>query len=418
MRMELSIIMKSKVGKTHNISIIKGLTFLMFMMFAMTTDAVGVIIPEVMKQFNLSMTAAGLMHYAPMSAIALAGILLGFLADKFGRKQTIILGLGIFALNSYLFLVGNSFAFYLSLMVISGLSIGIFKSAALALIGDISRSTKEHTSTMNAVEGFFGVGAIIGPFIVSYFFQKGVDWKWLYIIAGSISIVLIAMAVWARYPETKKTQTETISLKGTFGLLKDRYALGFSLAAFLYVAVECAIYVWMPTLISGYTGNILFFATYSLSIFFILRAGGRFLGVWLLSKFNWSVIMTLFSLFIFFCFLGSVIFGIEAAVILLPLSGLFMSVVYPTINSKGISCFPKIKHGAAAGIILFFTAAGAALGPLMMGAVSDAFGGNAKYGFILATVFSFLLLVIFIFNWIFNPTRTRLQKLDQTEYSE
>jgi len=180
-------------SKHQNILIIKWLTFLMFMMFAMTTDAVGVIIPEVMKQFKLSMTAAGLMHYAPMIAIALSGILLGFLADKFGRKLTIILGLGLFALNSYLFLLGNSFAFFLGLMVISGTAIGIFKSAALALIGDITRSSNEHTSTMNAVEGFFGVGAIIGPFLVTYLLKSGVDWKWLYIIAGTLCVLLIIL---------------------------------------------------------------------------------------------------------------------------------------------------------------------------------------------------------------------------------
>jgi fucose permease len=104
------------------------------------------------------------------------------------------------------------------------------------------------------------------------------------------------------------------------------------------------------------------------------------------------------------------------AVVLLPLSGLFMSVIYPTINSKGISCFPKAKHGSVAGVILFFTAAGAALGPLAMGAVSDAFGQNAKYGFILATVFAALLFTGVFFNLVFNPTKLRLQKLDQTEY--
>ena len=66
--------------------------------------------------------------------------------------------------------------------------------------------------------------------------------------------------------------------------------------------------------------------------------------------------------------------GTELAVYLLPLSGLFMSVIYPTINSKGISCFPKSEHGAVAGVILFFTCVSAALGPLAMGAVSDAMG--------------------------------------------
>ncbi|HJV77622.1 MAG TPA: MFS transporter [Paludibacter sp.] len=400
----------------QNLTIIKWLTFLMFMMFAMTTDAVGVIIPEVMKQFQLSMTAAGLMHYAPMVAIALAGIFLGFLADKFGRKRTIIIGLALFSVNSYLFLTGNTFAFFLGLLIISGIAIGVFKTAALALIGDISKSTTEHTSTMNAVEGFFGVGAIIGPFIVTYLLKTGVDWKWLYVVAGSLCIVLIVTALMVEYPKTKKTTEDPINLKATLTMMKDPYALGFSLAAFLYVSVECAIYVWMPTLIAGYNGSAVFIATYALSIFFILRASGRFLGAWLMARFNWALVLSIFSFLIFSCFLGSVTGGVGFAVVLLPLSGLFMSVIYPTINSKGISCFPKAKHGSVAGVILFFTAAGAALGPLLMGAVSDAFGHNAKYGFVLATVFSGLLLTGVLINLFFNPTKRRLQKLDQSEY--
>lgn len=53
------------ISQSHR-STIKWLTYLMFMMFAMTTDAVGVIIPEVMKAFNLNMTTAGMIHYMPM----------------------------------------------------------------------------------------------------------------------------------------------------------------------------------------------------------------------------------------------------------------------------------------------------------------------------------------------------------------
>ncbi|MEI8112706.1 MAG: MFS transporter [Bacteroidia bacterium] len=400
----------------QSLTIIKWLTFLMFMMFAMTTDAVGVIIPEVMKQFNLSMTAAGLMHYTPMIAIALAGVLLGFLSDKFGRKFTVVLGLAIFALNSYLYITANTFGFILSLMAVGGLAIGVFKTGALALIGDICKSTKEHTSTMNTVEGFFAVGAIIGPFIVTYFLSKGVDWKWLYVVAGTLCIVLIIMAMLVEYPKTVKTTDEPVNLKGALSMMKDPYAMGFSLGAFLYVSVECAIYVWMPTLISGYNGSAVFIATYALSIFFILRAVGRFVGAWLMSRFNWSMVLGIFSFLILLCFLGSVIGGIGMAVILLPLSGLFMSVIYPTINSKGISCFPKAQHGSVAGVILFFTAAGAALGPLAMGAVSDAFGHNAKYGFILATVFAALLFTGVLVNLIYNPTQQRLLKLDKSEY--
>jgi len=157
-----------------NTFVIKSLTFMMFMMFAMTTDSVGVIIPEVIKAFHLSMTAAGAFHYANMSAIAIAAIALGFLADLLGRKRTIIFGLILFALNSYLFSVANTFSAFIALLIVSGAAIGIFKTGALALIGDISHSTQEHTSTMNLVEGFFGIGAIIGPAIVARLLVSGV----------------------------------------------------------------------------------------------------------------------------------------------------------------------------------------------------------------------------------------------------
>jgi fucose permease len=407
--------MSTPATPKHNLTAIKWLTFLMFMMFAMTTDSVGIIIPEVIKQFRLSMVAAGAFHYANMTAIAVAAIFLGYLADKLGRKKTIILGLVLFALNSYLFAVGNSFPFFLTLLVISGASIGIFKTGALALVGDISLSTSEHTTTMNTVEGFFGVGAIIGPAIVARLLTSGFSWKWLYVIAGTICVLLILTALLVKYAKTAKTMDEPIDFKRTMRMMKNPYALGFSLGIFLYVAAECAVYVWMPTLLTGYSGSFAFIATYALSVFFVLRAVGRFLGAWVLTHFNWTSVMALFSLAILICFVGALVGGLSFAIWLMPLSGLFMSMIYPTLNSKGISCFPKTEHGAVAGVILFFTCAAAALGPLAMAAISDAFG-HPKYGFVLATLFAALLFAGLLLNWIYNPARERLVKLDSSEY--
>ncbi len=398
----------------RNLSVIKWLTFLMFMMFAMTTDSVGVIIPEVIKEFRLSMTVAGAFHYAAMSGIALAGFFLGYLADKLGRKKTIVLGLVLFALNSYLFAVGRSFSFFVVLLVISGAAIGIFKTGALALIGDISQSTAEHTATMNTVEGFFAVGAIIGPAIVARLLLAGTSWKWLYVIAGSICVLLIVTAASVKYPQTAKT-SESVDLKRTLEMMANPYALGFSAAIFLYVAVESAVYVWMPTLLTGYHGRLIWVATYAISIFFVLRAAGRFVGSWVLGRLNWATVVTVFSFAILVCFAIAMVGGVTLALFLLPLSGLFMSVLYPTLNSKGISCFRKSEHGAVAGVILCFTCISAVLGPLAMGAISDYFG-NPKYGFVLATVFAATLFGGLLLNRIFNPARNRLQELDHSEY--
>ena len=185
--------------------------------------------------------------------------------------------------------------------------------------------------------------------------------------------------------------------------MKNRFVLLFSLGAFLYVAVESAIYVWMPTLVSGYRGPGEWIALYGVSIFFLLRAGGRFLGGWMLTKLSWQTALCLSGGAILACFAISIAGGLRWAVYFLPVSGLFMSVIYPTINSKGISCVPKSEHGAAAGVILFFTCLSAVLAPLAIGATSDAMGGPI-YGFGLATGFAALLFIGFLLNQFFDPT--------------
>jgi len=398
---------------SRNLTAIKALTFVMFMMFAMTTDSVGIIIPEIVKTFHLSLTAAGSFQYATMGGIALAGFLLGHLADRVGRKRTIIAGLTLFAAASYLFIAGNSFWYFCALMALSGAAIGIFKTAALALIGDIVTSTRQHTSTMNMVEGFFGVGSILGPAILARLLIRGLSWQWLYVIAGTMCVVLIVTAASVRYPGAKSTEVHN---SNTTAAITNRYVQAFSLGAFLYVAVESAVYVWMPTLIAGYHGSAAWLAAYSISIFFLLRAAGRFLGSWMLNRFAWTGVLALFSALILACFAASVTGGVGWAIYLLPLSGLFMSVIYPTINSKGISCLPKSEHGAGAGVILFFTCLSAVLAPLAMGAISDTMGGP-RYGFVLATGFAAVLFIGLTLNWIFNPTVRVFRQLGESEYS-
>jgi fucose permease len=211
----------------------------------------------------------------------------------------------------------------------------------------------------------------------------------------------------------------------SFKLLKNPYALGFSIAAFLYVAEESAIYVWMPSyLLCGETDLFACYQTeltktiaiYSVSIFFAFRALGRFVGIWMMQHFNWSLVMTLFSFAIAVCFLLGIIGGKQVALYTFPLTGIFMSVLYPTINSKGISCFVKAEHGKVAGVILFFTALGAAAGPLVMGIVIDANQGDITTGFMVALIFTGLLFIGSLLNLILSPTEQRLREIEAKQY--
>lgn len=398
----------------RNQRVIRWLVYMMFFTFAMTTDAIGSVIPEVIDQFLLSMTAASAFQYSTMAGIAVGALGLGYLADRLGPGPTIMIGLALYGASSLVFAMSDSFNVFVVLLGIGGLGISIFKIGALALIGDVCTSTSAHTRVMNTVEGFFAVGAIAGPAIVATLIASGMSWKWLYVIAALICATLVFVAGRVQYPPSKRLP-ERASAGEMLIVMQDKAALGFSFLIVMYVAAEVAIYVWMPTLLQTYSGSLQWLPVYALTIFFVLRAIGRFLGAWFLGRLQWGAALALFSFAIFLCFAGSLALGVDNAAWLLPLSGLFMSIIYPTLNSKGISCFPKALHGAAAGAILFFTAAAAAFGPLAMGAISDAYG-DTRAGFVLATTFSLLLFVGLLFNWIVNPAGRRLLQADREDY--
>lgn len=399
-----------------NGTVIRWLTYLMFLMFAMTSDAVGTVITEIIKEFSLSLKAASAFHYVPMAAIAVGAVSFGFMADRLGRKPTIIIGLLLYGISCLLFAFGDSFGQFVALLACAGIGVSIFKVGALALIGDISTSGNEHTALMNRVEGFFGVGAIIGPAVVATLLAAGISWKYLYVLAAAMCGLLMLVALWTTFPKTHHSSSEPVNLRRTLRMMRNPYALGFSALIMLYVAVEVAIYVWMPTYLEAYRGSNTWLATYALTIFFVLRAAGRFMGAWLLQRYRWTLILAVFGGAILACFVGSLWLGVTAGVFLLPLSGLFMSMMYPTLNSKGISCFTKDEHGAVAGVILFFTACAAAAGPLAMAAVSDAMGGITA-GFALATAFAALLFAGLLINHLRDPAASRLALLDRSEYA-
>ncbi|MGH8260800.1 MAG: MFS transporter, partial [Steroidobacteraceae bacterium] len=214
------------------------------MTFAMTSDAVGSIISRVIDELHLTLTAAGAFQYVPMAAMAAGAVALGFLADRLGRKPAIISGLALYGGASLLFAFGHTFGFFVGLLALSGLGISLFKTGALALIGDVSHSAVAHTRLMNAAEGFFGVGSIIGPAIVAALLARGLSWKWLYVAAAAICVLLVLLAVGMTFPprgprcDGAAQRGDEMSLTGTLLVLRDPFALGFASMIVLYVAVE------------------------------------------------------------------------------------------------------------------------------------------------------------------------------------
>ncbi len=205
------------------------------------------------------------------------------------------LGLTLFAAASYLFAAGNSFVYFSILLAVSGIGIGVFKTGALALIGDLSKSTTEHTSLMNTVEGFFGVGSIIGPAILAHLLG---DRR---IVEGIVRSGRYSLRAADSHRVTRPIPDQSEGQRGTYrpqpyaGGNEESLRTGVFAGRVLYVATEAAVYVWMPTLLMVITAPQSHSPLTASPSSSSCALSGRFVGAWMLERFYWTKVLALFS---------------------------------------------------------------------------------------------------------------------------
>ena len=94
------------------------------------------------------------------------------------------------------------------------------------------------------------------------------------------------------------------------------------------------------------------------------------------------------------------------AAFVFPLIGLFISPIYPAINSVILSALPPRQHGPMSGLIVIFSALGGTTGSIITGHVFQAYGGKTAFYFSLIPI-GILITFLFFFN--------RLQKKSEVK---
>ena len=172
-------------------------------------------------------------------------------------------------------MIDGHFPVLVALLAIAGLGISVFKTAALALIGDVTASSREHTRFMNTVEGILCRGRHSGTG------DRGRPDRRRHVVEVALcrrgrDLPGAGGHGQRRARAGAANDVERASAAQMLEVLRDPLALGFSLLVALYVAVEVAIYVWMPTYLAGYEGPNLWLQAWALTFFFVLRAVGPF----------------------------------------------------------------------------------------------------------------------------------------------
>jgi fucose permease len=331
--------------------------------------------------------------------IAIASFILASFLPKIGLKKSMLLGLALVSVFCFITPFTNGFWYFKILFLVIGVSFALIKIAVFATIGLITNNQKEHGSFMGILEGVFMGGILLGNIVFSLFIDdanpKSSNWLNIYWFMGGVALLAFMVLFVSKLDESQATIEKrkfSEDFKEMLLLIVKPLTLIFIISIFLYVLIEQSFQTWFPTF---YTDIINAPASMAVQAGAVLGGAfmiGRFLGGFILNKVKWIYLLS-------FCLVTSAILIVlvlplsgnssteglitwsnaPAVVYLMPLIGLFLAPVYPTINSTILSSLPKHMHSSMAGLIVVFSALGGTTGSIITGNVFQKYDGATAF---------------------------------------
>ncbi len=141
----------------------------------------------------------------------------GKLADLYGRKVIMTVGMALFLSGSALCGLSESMGMLIAFRALQGLGAGAVLPVAITIVGDIFE-LKERARVQGALSSIWGIAGIFGP-LVGGFLVDSLSWHWIFYVNLPFGILAIVM-IWLFLHEDFEKRPHKIDYLGalTFAL--------------------------------------------------------------------------------------------------------------------------------------------------------------------------------------------------------
>jgi MFS transporter, FHS family, L-fucose permease len=407
------------------------LVFLVFFVMSLLTNILGPILPDIIKSFHVSLTAAGFLAFAFFIAYGVMSIPAGFLMERFHAKPVMVWSFVASTLGALAFALfpGYRVAF------VSWFAIGAAMAVLQVVVVPLLRVAggEEHyafNSTLSQL--VFGSASFLSPRIYSYLVlnlsksptQENIllrtlrrltpeqfPWVSIYWIFTASSFLMVIWLLLSKFPKVEHTEDERAGSWDMYlSLARKRVVWLYFIAMFAYIGCEQGTADWISKFLYTYHGfDPQTTGAGAVSWFWGLLTAGCVGGMLLLKFFDSRKVLiggALGSL----CCLTVALFGpAKASLIAFPAIGLFTSVLWPVVVSLALNSVDE-HHGSFSGILSTALMGGAII-PVVIGRIGDYAGLRTGMTFLYVT-FGFVLSVGF---WarplITNATISNVNKI-------
>jgi len=377
-------------GRSRKLTV---LVFAIFIVISLLTNIIGPLIPDMIRGFSLSLTAAALLPFSFFIAYGVMSIPAGVLVEKHGEKPVIV---GAFALSfagSLLVACAPGYRTTLISVFIIGVAMAILQVAINPLLR--VAGGEEHFAFNSALaQLLFGGASFVSPQVYSYLIgalgRSGPRgpvlrllasvtperWPWisLYWLFVVLSLATLASVVAFRFPSVERTEEEQAGSWGIYrGLFRNRIVLLYFFSIFVYVGSEQGTSNWISQFLSTYHGvNPQTTGAMTVAWFWGLLTAGCGLGLVLLRLMDSRRVLIGTTLGALAALTAALFGNRQTSVIAFAAVGFFASVMWPIINSLALNSLAH-SHGAFAGILSTGIVGGAIM-PLLIGQIGDHLG--------------------------------------------
>ena len=116
----------------------------------------------------------------------------GSMADRLGRKRTLVIGLSVFSLASLLCSLAPTVELLVAFRVLQGIGASMLNPVAMSIITNTFTDPRERAQAVGVWGAVFGASMALGP-IVGGALVSTAGWQWIFLINVPLGLAAIAL---------------------------------------------------------------------------------------------------------------------------------------------------------------------------------------------------------------------------------
>ncbi|MQS89921.1 MFS transporter [Companilactobacillus mishanensis] len=325
------------------------------------------IMPLIKKEWALTPGQLGSVGAITTVGMMIGAILFGYLADRFGKKNIIIITLLVFSISNLgLALTQNVYQFMI-IRFITGIGLGGELPVAATIIAD-SFSGDKRSKMLILVDSFWAIGWILAS-LLAFLFMPIYGWRPTVIITSLMALYTLVLR--RHLSDEHNVKNKKLNLKVSLAQIWSpefrRATICLSILWFIIMFVYYGLFLWLPSVLIARGFSMIHSFGYTLVTSFT-QLPGYFLAAFLMDKISRKKVLFIYLLG---TLIGAFLFATANSSAMVIFSSILLS--FFTLGAWGIMIamtptqYPITHRGTGIGFTQAIGRIGATIGPYLIG---------------------------------------------------